>query len=150
MDYDDEGMSLVDAGFWFFERYNLADIIFLYLILQIVFLFSTFKFSESFNLDLDAKDRSWKYQLLIKPMTVVVFICLFLLFSAFYVSIFAFCYWGAIQLIPEIWELLFSKKINVPEFNFSLVIKDGVILFMISYLLGYSANRNLEINDLRK
>lgn len=150
MDYDDEGMSLVDAGFWFFERYNLADIIFLYLILQIVFLFSTFKFSESFNLDLDAKDRSWKYQLLIKPMTVVIFIFFFLLFSAFYVSIFAFCYWGAIQLIPEIWELIFSKKINVPEFNFSLVIKDGVILFMISYLLGYSANRNLEINDLRK
>lgn len=147
---DDEGLSLVDVGFWFFEQYNLTDIIFLYLILQIVFLFSSFKFSESFNLELDSKNRSWKYQLLIKPITVVVFICIVLFMAAFYVNILALCYWGIIQWIPYVFEFLFSIKIKTPELNSKLVIRDGVILFIISYLLGYSVNRNSEINDLRK
>lgn len=146
---DDEGMSLVDLGFWFFERYNFADIIFLYLILQVLFLFSTFKLSESFNLPLNSTSNSWKDQLLIKPIFTVAFICLFLIFALLYVSFFAFCYWAIIQWIPDVCELIFSTKINVPEFNSKVAIKDGIVLFIISYLLGYAANRNLDINELR-
>jgi hypothetical protein len=151
MDSDDDGMSWVEFSFWFFERYNLTDIIFLYLILQIVFLLSTFKFNESFNLyQLDASNRSWNDQLLIKPLATVFFICLFLFFALFYVSFLAFCYWGIIQWIPDVWQFLFSTTIKTAEFNSKLAIKDGILLFVISYLLSYATNRNLEVNDLRK
>ena len=148
---EDDGMSLVGFAFWFFERYNLTDIIFFYLLLQIVFLFSNFKINESFDLDsLNASNRSWNDQLLIKPLTTVVYICFYLFFATFYVILFAFCYWGIIQWIPDVWNFLFSTIIKTPEFNSKLAIKDGIILVLISYLLNYSVNRNLEINDIRK
>lgn len=151
MDNDDDGMSWIEFAFWFFERYNLTDIIFFYLLLQIIFLLSTFKFSESFDLhQLDASNYSWVDQLIIKPLVTVVFACLFLLFALFYVSIIAVCYWGVMQWIPDLWEILFSTKIAKPEFNLKLATKDGIVLFVISYLLSYSVNRNLEINKLKK
>jgi hypothetical protein len=148
---DDEGMSLVGFAIWFFERYNLTDIIFLYLLLQVVFLFCTFKFDEIFNLNqLNSKRRSFKDQLIIKPIINIFFICIFLFVATFYVIFFSFCYWGIIHWAPEIWNFLFSTTIKTPEFNSKLAIQDGIVLVVISYLLGYSANRNLEINDLRK
>lgn len=141
-------MPLVEFFYNFFERYNHADLIFLYLLLQVLFFFGIFKYNQGLSLSaLDSSNRAWHDHLFLKPLYTVFFVFLHIVVCGFYVIFFAFCYWGLIQWIPDLWEFLFSKIIEVPEFNSKLAIGDGIVLISIAYFFNYSVNRNLEIDN---
>jgi hypothetical protein len=146
---DVDVMPFVKFIYYFFDRYNLADLIFLYLLLQVFFFFGIFKYNEGLSLSaLDSSNRAWHDQLFLKPLYTIVFVFLHIFVSGFYVIFFAICYWGLIQWIPDIWKFLFLKLIEVPEFNSALVIGDGIVLISVAHYFNYSVNRNLEIDSL--
>jgi hypothetical protein len=152
---EEDGATLVDIAFAFFERYSISEIAFLYIILQLLLL-SRFKNNDFFDGLLSESNYphpSLALQLF-KPFLLVFFICLILLFVGCYVLIMAFCFYGLIQWTPDIWFILSSKEIIPPNFNVSLAARDGSILLIISYLLCYSSHRNKDIrlqnDELRK
>jgi hypothetical protein len=150
---EESGATIVDVAFAFFERYSISEILFFYIILQFL-LQSRFKNNDFFDgLFSELGYPSLALQLF-KPFFLVFFICLILLFVGFYVLIMAFCFYGLIQWVPDIWLILSSKKIILPHFNLSLATKDGAILLIIAYLICYSSHRNKDIqlrnDELRK
>ena len=150
---EENGATIVDVALSFFERYNISEILFFYIILQFL-LQSRFKNNDFFDgLFSELGYPSLALQLF-KPFFLVFFICLILLFVGFYVLIMAVCFYGLIQWAPDIWLILSSKEIMPPHFNLSLATKDGTILLIIAYLICYSSHRNKDIrlqnDELRK
>jgi hypothetical protein len=150
---EEDGATVVDLAFTFFERYSVSEITFFYTILQLLLL-SRFKNNDFFDgLLIESSYPSLALQLF-KPFLLVFFICLILLFTGFYVLIMAFCFYGLIQWAPDIWIILFSKEIVTPHFNVNVATRDGTILLIIAYLICYSSNRNKDIrlqnDELRK
>lgn len=150
---EEDGATVVDLVFTFFERYSISEILFFYIILQFLLL-SRFKNNDFFDgLFSELGYPSLALQLF-KPFLLVFFICLILLFVGCYVLIMAFCFYGLIQWVPDIWFILSSKEIIPPYFNIGLAAKDGTILLIIAYLICYSSHRNKDIglknDELRK
>jgi hypothetical protein len=152
---EEDGATVVDLAFVFFERYSISEIAFFYIILQFLLL-SRFKNNDFFDNPLSKSSYPYPSLALqlFKPFLLVFFICLILLFVFCYVLIMAFCFYGLIQWAPDIWFILSSKEINPPHFNVSLAAREGSILLIISYLFCYSSHRNEDIllqnDELRK
>jgi hypothetical protein len=153
---EEDGTTIVDLAFMFFERYNISEIVFFYIILQLLLL-SRFEKNDLFDGLLDKLDYPFPLltsQFFFKPFFLVFCICLWLLFGGLCVLFLAFGFYGLIQWAPDIWLILFSKEITPPRFNVFLATKDGIILLIISYLFCYSSHRNNDIqlqnDELRK